>query len=159
MSTVLNSQIQLTANHVVVYYVFTETNLHISGPMQFKPTVLKATVHTMAWDSAINGMQYWYIDGLWDHGTDQKKTNIKGQIFSFYQVFLVGSSTNLKCKVVVARGTVRVMWEVNAEWVRGFIFGMMELDRDGSYTQCCECTVTWIVCLEMLIYNANFTWI
>lgn len=80
-----------------------------------------ATVHTMAWDSAINGMQYWYIDGLWDHGTDQKKTNIKGQIFSFYQVFLVGSSTNLKCKVVVARDTVRVMWEVNAEWVRGFI--------------------------------------
>lgn len=50
-----------------------------------------STVPAIEYYSARKGMKYWYMDVPWKHA-NQKKTNIKGHIFNFFQVFIVGRS-------------------------------------------------------------------
>ena len=45
VSVVLHPGIQLTSDHVVLYYVFTEKNPCLSGPVQFKPMLVKGQLY------------------------------------------------------------------------------------------------------------------
>lgn len=63
--------------------------------------------------SAIKGMKYQCMSEPQKFYANQKKTNIKGYILDFYQVFIVGKSQNTKCRVVVARGIVRIKWDAS----------------------------------------------